>query len=164
MVKARADGELAKAADDVLTKVEHVLPKQLRKKIEESALYVPYLPSVAAPKYMTRIRKAVEEKTKLEIAYESIEGEETIRVIWPLAIFFWRTAWTVVSWCELREDFRSFRIDRIARLTVMESLYKSQPGRTLGDYFKKVEGFLILMINFKLNMKCFVLFKSMVFR
>ena len=59
------------------------------------------------------IREAVREERKLRIAYLSDDGQETVRVIWPVAIAFFERVRVVVAWCELRQAFRHFRTDRI---------------------------------------------------
>ena len=48
--------------------------------------------------------------------------------------------WTLSAWCELRNDFRGFRIDRIVGLVVLEEQFRQEPGKTLADLLRKVEG------------------------
>jgi predicted DNA-binding transcriptional regulator YafY len=47
--------------------------------------------------------------------------------------------WTLSAWCELRNDFRGFRIDRIVDLVVLEEQFRQEPGKTLADMLRKVE-------------------------
>lgn len=140
IVKGRADGILAQAAEDVLTKVESVLPKRLRGRIAETALFAPTLiSSIALRTNLGPLRAAIENRRKVKLVYESGEGEETERIIWPLAIYFWSVAWTVGAWCELRADFRNFRIDRIVRLEALDKNYPEEQGRSLRDYMRRQE-------------------------
>jgi predicted DNA-binding transcriptional regulator YafY len=73
------------------------------------------------------------------IRYTDASDRETERVIWPLAAFFWGAAWTALAWCELREDFRSFRLERIAGHESLEDHYPDTPGKRLTDYFRWME-------------------------
>ncbi len=57
----------------------------------------------------------------------------TERIVRPLACFFWGPSWTLAAWCELREEFRSFRVDRIAALELLEERFRDEPGKTLAD-------------------------------
>jgi predicted DNA-binding transcriptional regulator YafY len=54
-------------------------------------------------------------------------------VVRPLGAFFWGRSWTLAAWCELRQDFRNFRLDRIARADLLADTFADEPGRTLGD-------------------------------
>ena len=64
------------------------------------------------------VRKAINSRSKLRLKYESLEGEASQRQVWPLGLFFWGKVWTLAAWCELRRDYRSFRIDRISELAL----------------------------------------------
>lgn len=61
------------------------------------------------------------------------------RVVRPLACFFWGEVWTLAAWCEQREDFRSFRVDRIRTLDVLDARFRDEPGRTLADLFRSYD-------------------------
>lgn len=60
--------------------------------------------------------EAVHDRCKLRLAYRDAKGAETDRTVWPLGVFFWGNAWTVLAWCERRDDFRNFRLERIGKL------------------------------------------------
>ena len=114
--KQHDDQRLSKAAGNALTKIAAVLPADLRSEIEKGSLYV--VPSRQIPVQVdpSLLRDAIRKEQKLRIAYRDDAGAETERVIWPFVIGFYEQHKTVAAWCELREDFRHFRIDRIAAL------------------------------------------------
>ena len=58
----------------------------------------------------------------------------------PLALHFWGGTWTVAAWCELRVDFRTFRIDRAERLELSAERFSVEPGKRLEDYLARVTG------------------------
>ena len=108
------DAPLARAAADAVAKIMAVLPDRLRHRVEDAGLFA--VPRTAAA--LDRIdagivREAVREERKLRIAYLSEGDQETVRIIWPVAIAFFERVRVVVAWCELRQAFRHFRTDRI---------------------------------------------------
>jgi predicted DNA-binding transcriptional regulator YafY len=58
----------------------------------------------------------------------------------PLGLYFWGEAWTLGAWCELRRDFRNFRLDRIGAVSVAEARFPDEPGKRLEDYVRRMQG------------------------
>lgn len=83
---------------------------------------------------MHLVRTAIDEKRKINFAYTREDGTQSERIVWPLGLFYWGSTWTLGSWCELRESFRNFRLDRIRTITVCSEAYPNQEGRTLDDF------------------------------
>lgn len=134
LVKTLADPGLARAADRVANKVESVLPDRLKQQFENSHLFAPMkLISPDVGLAMAQVRSAIENKFKLEIDYQRQDGQGSTRKIWPLGLFFWGSSWTVGSWCELRDSFRVFRLDRIQKLNTLDENFPQQAGRTIED-------------------------------
>jgi predicted DNA-binding transcriptional regulator YafY len=73
------------------------------------------------------------------MAYTAAEGDRTERTVRPLGLFFWGYTWSLTAWCELRDDFRSFRLDRIEALRILDDRFVDEPGRTLEDYFRRMD-------------------------
>jgi predicted DNA-binding transcriptional regulator YafY len=111
------DARLSGAAANVIAKVSAVLPAELRRELEAASLYAT---SRQVP--VTRIdpgllRDAIRREQKLLIAYRDDAGRDTERVIWPFVIGFFEQHRVVGAWCELRQDYRHFRLDRIGTAT-----------------------------------------------
>ncbi|HHH29739.1 MAG TPA: YafY family transcriptional regulator [Polyangiaceae bacterium] len=136
VVSAFGDEKLAKAARSVISKVRAVLPKRLEGKIGESALFVPRLGE--APEGLLAIRIALQARSKLLIRYVKEDGTASERVIWPLGAFFWGRRWTVTAWCELREGYRNFRLDRIETMQPTGEQFVQEPSRSLRDYLGSI--------------------------
>lgn len=116
-VAARADdGRLSQSALQALSKIMAVLPAELRDRAEATNLLVARLGLTLSSIDAGVIRLAIRNECKLVIAYRGPDGAETERTIWPFLIGFFEQARVVAGWCELREDYRHFRIDRITRL------------------------------------------------
>ena len=108
------DAPLARAAADAVAKITAVLPDRLRDRVEDAGLFaVPRTTAAADRIDASIVREAVREERKLRIAYLDNDDQQTVRVIWPVAIAFFERVRIVVAWCELRQAFRHFRTDRI---------------------------------------------------
>ena len=139
IVETRADPALARAARDVLQKVEAVLPARLKARIAEAALFAPGFRAVPAGETLTHLRGAIRQRRKISFAYRDQGGAATRRTVQPLGVFYWGATWSLGAWCELRAGFRNFRTDRIDELTVLDVTFQPQPGRTLRDFFRHYE-------------------------
>ncbi|VAW81971.1 Transcriptional regulator, DeoR family [hydrothermal vent metagenome] len=134
IVNSWADPGLAMAAQSVLSKIETVLPDALKGELDQTRLFSPLvqIPTRVAA-FMGELRNAVGHRNQVAITYTRADGTDSKRVIWPLGLFFWGTVWTLGAWCELRQAFRSFRLDRIETLQVCDERYPNEPGKTLED-------------------------------
>ncbi len=114
MVKAWSDSELASTTATAIRKIESILPPNLKQEIHLNRIEVPdFQMSKEVSDKLRIVRKALDAQEKLRVNYTSISGDSTDRVIRPLILYFWGKTWTLGAWCELREGFRSFRVDRM---------------------------------------------------
>jgi predicted DNA-binding transcriptional regulator YafY len=126
-VASRTDSDLSRAAANVLAKIAAVLPDDLKPKLESSNLLVPPSYSdVTEVVDLSLVRKAIRNEHIVEIGYIDAAGVATERRIWPFALGFYDRVRVVAAWCEMRNDFRNFRTDRIQR---MEPQGKRYPRR-----------------------------------
>jgi len=139
MVQGWADAALAHAARSALVKVEHVLPKKLASKLAASRLFVPdFHVRKDERAAMPAVRKALDEQRVLELCYTDDAGANTTRMVRPLGLFYWGRTWTLLAWCELRVDFRSFRLDRIAAASPTPRIFADEPDKTLDVFLARV--------------------------
>jgi predicted DNA-binding transcriptional regulator YafY len=136
VVKSWGDPLLARAAEDVLAKIEAVLPPRLQSRVAGATLFAMHRrdQSKVAARLGT-LRGAIRARRKVELEYVDREAQSTTRTVWPLGLFYWGVTWTLGAWCELRTEFRSFRLDRIADARVSLRGYDELPGRSLRDLF-----------------------------
>jgi len=136
VVESWADPALARAAADVLAKVEVVLPAALRERIAGATLFALNLRDrEAVGDRLSTLRAAVRQRRKVRLEYVDRDGQPTARTVWPLGLFYWGLTWTTGAYCELRDGFRNFRLDRITTLAVTDDRFTPTPGRTLQDLF-----------------------------
>ncbi len=138
IVQSWADPDLASAAHSALIKIEAVLPEPLRANVTESALFASRtLPDTAMTSNLAVARRAMQDHFKLSFRYTRPKGETTERTVHPLGLFYWGQAWTLVAWCEMRDDFRNFRLDRMERLVRLDVRFEDAPGRSLEDFLAR---------------------------
>ena len=130
-VARRTDKKLRLAATNVLAKISAVLPEDLRQQLEFSGLLIGPVKTAIEnnDENEALIRLAIRKEYKLQMTYIDVKGEASQRIIWPLALGFFEEIHVIVAWCELREDFRHFRTDRISKLLAIETRY---PARRQG--------------------------------
>jgi predicted DNA-binding transcriptional regulator YafY len=127
-VEQRGDTVLGHAAREALTKIEAVLPPSLRE-TAEYPVSMPGPPLRAFPDNAVELkiyRAAIRSQAKLRIAYRDGEGKTSERVVWPIVLGFMDEVRVLAAWCELRQDFRHFRTERIA---TAEQTGERYPGR-----------------------------------
>jgi predicted DNA-binding transcriptional regulator YafY len=137
MVRAWGDAAFTGAADAAVAKIAAVLPPRLRRIAEASRVTV--APGRTSPKdgysrHLSTVRRAIRDRRKLVIAYEALSGERTERTLRPLGLAFFGPFWMLAAWCEKREDFRTFRIERIATLKVTDDVFTDEKGKTMEDF------------------------------
>jgi predicted DNA-binding transcriptional regulator YafY len=141
IVESWADPELAEAAGNVIAKVEAVVPERLRRHMDETALLAPedhYAETTEVD--VGVLRGALRSRHKLHFRYLDLKDRTTERSVRPLALSFYGPIWLLSAWCELRRDFRSFRLDRITGLTVLDETFRPEPGKTLQDLLRREGG------------------------
>lgn len=137
LAQSRIDTVLGEHAEDALTKILGVLPAPERAAAESLAVFAPPVgPDADTRDRLRLLRDAIESRRKIRIDYLDLKDETSDRVVRPLACFFWGNVWTLAAWCETREDFRNFRVDRIRRLDPLEARFRDEPGRTLRDLLR----------------------------
>lgn len=140
IVQSWADDRLAKAAGAALNKVQAVVPPALKRRIDAEPLYAPgEHVSVEMRHLLSAVRPALEARKIIWLAYVRKDGEASERRVRPVGLFFWGDCWSLIAWCELRQGFRNFRVDRIERLEVLDETFEPQPGQTLDDFFAAAE-------------------------
>jgi predicted DNA-binding transcriptional regulator YafY len=140
IVQSWADPELAKAAAVVMDKVRAVLPEPLSQQLDLVRVWAPE-DHVRATITIDQaaLRHAIRERRKVRFAYQAIDGQPTERVVRPLIMAFYGPVWLLAAWCELRNGFRVFRIDRMSAFELLDEKYDAEPGRTALDFLRQDE-------------------------
>jgi predicted DNA-binding transcriptional regulator YafY len=139
MVQAWSSPKLARAAQAALEKIAAALPADKRIAMERTRLYAPtFHIDPAMGKLLDIMREAIVERRRLAFDYKDEGGQASARAVRPLGLYFWGQRWTLAAWCEMRGDFRNFRLDRAAGVTA-GTRFPDEPGKRLEDFLRSVD-------------------------
>jgi len=132
-VEAAGDASLSLAAKEVRTKLQAALPEPEQRKLEQAPFFAARRDGPADAKLRT-IREAIREARTLHLGYADAAGGITDRRVRPLAIWAFTDGWLFAAWCELRSDFRAFRLDRISMIELTGDRFADEPDKGLRAY------------------------------
>ena len=139
MVQNWSDAELGQAADAALSKIENVLPAHLHRMLEDRSLWAPKdVRKVPITFDLGHLRAAIRGSRKVRFRYCDEKGAETRRKVRPLSLWFYPPVWMAASWCELRNDFRFFRTDRMNDVEFLSEPFAQEPGKSAQDLFRQL--------------------------
>jgi predicted DNA-binding transcriptional regulator YafY len=139
IVRAWGGAAMARAAEEALVKIEAVLPDDARARARAVPVHAAAWDlDNGLRARIDEIEAAVEARRRLVLGYRDAEGDETQRVVRPLGLWFWGRHWTLVAWCELRRDFRMFRLDRIGAMSVGDR-FAPERDKTLAAFYRQME-------------------------
>lgn len=139
-VMGRGDAQLQQAASDLVAKIGAVIPEHLRPILVEPAGAASPV-AADAPRDvidMAKVRAAIRAQGKIRLVYRDEKGAETARVIWPVAVVYWERVRLLAAWCELRQQFRHFRTDRISAYEFLAERYKPARSRLKAQWEKEL--------------------------
>ncbi|MEO1370010.1 MAG: WYL domain-containing protein, partial [Acidobacteriota bacterium] len=137
VVEAWTDDELAQAARAALAKVEAAVPAARAAQVRRTALFAPPLddqPPLTID--LPTLRGAIRDQRKICFEYRDATGAATRRTVRPFGLAFYGWIWVMAAWCELRQDYRAFRPDRMLTLEVLDERFE------LSSDHVSLEGFL----------------------
>lgn len=134
------DPVLAGAAGNALSKIKACLPERMRLQFDHAVLHAKRFhdrPPIGID--VAALREAARDELAVDMDYADMNGQPTSRQVLPLAIVFMDQTLMLLAWCRLRADFRSFRVDRIQRLTVSEASFRPRRVPLLRDCLERLE-------------------------
>ncbi|ELY4819160.1 YafY family transcriptional regulator [Cronobacter malonaticus] len=138
-VMRHTDPQLEAAARNAVAKIHAILPENLAQHIRYPSLMVPPPGNDSSLRFLADIRQAIHQRRKLELVYTDKDGAASSRLVWPIALGFFDAVRMLACWCELRQAFRHFRIDRMQRVTVSEQSCPQSRYKLLKEW-KNAEG------------------------
>jgi predicted DNA-binding transcriptional regulator YafY len=128
-VAGRGDPVLASAARDLIAKITTAVPEHLRPFIAEPATGTRPGRAMAPDGIdIAQTRSWIHSGRKIRITYRDEHGETSQRIIWPVIVGYFEAVRMLAAWCELRQDFRHFRTDRIAAADFLDERHGCRPG------------------------------------
>jgi predicted DNA-binding transcriptional regulator YafY len=142
MVQGWSGEKMGKAADSALHKIHSVLPDELHRLYVQQPewLIVPSIHRERSARHSDEIQESIKKKVKLAIAYQREDGQSSQRIVRPLGLVFWGSTWTLIAWCESRQDYRMFRLDRVNKLTILADKFITDIHCNLQHYWQNSAG------------------------
>lgn len=136
LIRRLRDPGMQRAAECVLAKIATILPEALRPGMMEAPFYVSD-GSAQVPEGidLSAVRSAMRETRKMRITYVDAKDRSSDRTIWPIAMAYYVDVTLLGAWCELRGDFRHFRVERIRAACVLDGCFSTDGGRLMERWF-----------------------------
>ena len=136
VLQAWGGTKMAAAAQEALIKIDAVLPEEARLQVGQVAVHAMHWPYKGGNwrDYLDQFEAAAQNHLRLQMTYADEQGRGTERIVRPLGVWFWGKVWTAICWCELREGFRMFRLDRISAVQELDR-FRPVKGQTLRDFY-----------------------------
>jgi len=139
-VSRRGDPALSRAAQDLIAKIAAAVPERLRPYVLEPSTAAP--PSMYARQDaldMAQVRLHIRGGRKIDLTYRDEQGRDSRRLVWPITVGYLDTVRLLIAWCELRQDFRSFRTDRVVEAAFLDERYPDRPAALRARWMKTKE-------------------------
>lgn len=135
LVQRIRDPKLEHAALSVLGKLHETVPNDLRAQIASPRFRVSEGSAVRPEGIdLFDVRSAIRTCRKIRITYRDEQGEDTSRIIRPIATIYYVDVTLIAAWCELRTALRHFRVDRILQSQVLEDSFAAEAGRLMAAW------------------------------
>jgi len=139
IVQEAADDQLQRAAASLSAKIDAVLPEgRVAPPSGWGFAVYPFSEAAKGFKNMPPIRAAIRAHQKLHITYRDQNNIISTRTLRPLQMEYWGRVWTLTAWCEARDNFRVFRVDRIQNIALLDDIFADEDGKALADYLHQI--------------------------
>lgn len=138
LIRAWGGTSMAQAAEEALVKINAVLPDDARARAQSVQVHAFQMSELddATRARLDRLEDAIEARRRLQVSYTTEDGRTSERPLRPLGLFFWGKVWTLVAWCDLRDDYRMFRVDRMASDTALDT-FREEADKSLKHFLKR---------------------------
>jgi predicted DNA-binding transcriptional regulator YafY len=134
LLRRLRDPTLQRAAESVLAKLAAVVPGPLQAHLVSAPVFVSDGDAPTVTVDLAELRGAIHDTRKLSIAYVDDAGRRTDRTIWPLGMAYYVDVTLIGAWCELRNDYRHFRVDRILSSRVLDDRFPADNGKLMVEW------------------------------
>jgi len=135
MVRNWTDEQFSAKAQSAFKKIQATLPAPLIQELHQiSTFSAPSQYKIPWEVSFTQVRECIRRKNKIQFSYLDLKERTSQRTIWPLALVSFSPVWLLAGWCELRQSFRNFRLDRISDFVPLDNRYPNEKDKNLQAY------------------------------
>ncbi len=135
-VERTGDPQLATAAREARAKIQASLPLPKERRLADAPYFSLQSQKHSAPE-ITLLREAIRVRLVLSFNYQDGTGKLSERCVRPLALWNLSNGWMFSAWCELRKDFRTFRLDRVHELSATGQVFAEEEDKGLQAFLKQ---------------------------
>ncbi|MDU0353304.1 YafY family protein [Paraglaciecola aquimarina] len=140
MVSNWTDELFAVKAQNAYKKIQATLPAPLIHELHQiSTFSAPSSYKIPWEVSFTQVRECIRKRKKVRFNYLDLQNQTTQRTIWPLALISFSPVWLLAGWCELRQSFRNFRLDRLSEFVVLDNRYPNEKDKSLQAYLAQIK-------------------------
>jgi len=138
LIRAWGGLAMAQGAEEALIKINAVLPEAERARAQAVHIHAITAQGLddKTRALIDRLEAASENRDRMRLLYVDADGAETDRAVRPLGLGFWGKVWTLLAWCETREDFRMFRLDRIVS-AAPQGRFRTERDKSLATFLSR---------------------------
>ena len=138
MVSNWTDAAFARKAKSAYEKIQATLTAPMIHELTQiSTFSAPSRYKIPWKVNFTEVRECIRRKQFVTFSYLDLSDQVTERTIRPLALISFSPIWLLAGWCEKRQNFRNFRLDRISDFSVSPQRFRDEKGKALSDYLKE---------------------------
>jgi len=138
------DGSVRRHFNAALFKIKAVLRSPDKEYVDSLTEHIEILtrnnPDRESPQqYLSQLQQAVVHKNVVHMQYRSNMKEEvTRRAVEPIGLLHYGSAWHLIGWCRLREDYRDFRLSRMLGVTLDENTFDPGAHPSIQQYIEQI--------------------------
>jgi predicted DNA-binding transcriptional regulator YafY len=141
LVYGFADKSIQAHYSSALNKVRSILRSSQKEKLDllDDSIKMQMHPNhVLNFEYLSVLQTSIASKTIVEIEYKNLKEEKSKRQLEPIGLVFYAFNWHLIAWCHARNDYRDFKIARIARLSTTAMPFKKTVHIAINEYMKQL--------------------------
>ncbi|WP_193015205.1 helix-turn-helix transcriptional regulator [Proteus sp. FME41] len=140
-VESNTDKELSHSAVRAINKINAIVTTQHQALLEQNTLFVPTNQIIEVNDTIAKdLRLSLREERKAKINYKDAQNQLSSRIIWPIAVGYFQYSQVIAAWCELRQNYRHFRLDRIISYEVLSDNLPYPKNYLLSRWKKQILG------------------------
>jgi predicted DNA-binding transcriptional regulator YafY len=141
MIQGFADRSIQTHYSSALNKVKAVMRHTDKEKLEFLSKNIHFqMPECFLPdfEYLSPLQSAITARTVVLLDYKNNKAEVSQRKIEPIGLAFYAFAWHVIAWCQLRNDYRDFKVSRILMAKNLDVPFTNTNPIELHEYMKSM--------------------------
>jgi predicted DNA-binding transcriptional regulator YafY len=138
------DGSVRRHFSAAVFKIKAVLRSSDKEYVDSLTEHIEIImrrtPDLDSPHhYLSQLQQAVVHKKIVQLHYRSNMKEEvTDRRVEPIGLLYYSSAWHLIGWCHLRNDYRDFRMSRMLGVILEDNVFDPSTHPSIREYIERI--------------------------